>query len=115
MKFLLLIHNDHAELMAGLPPEREAAYTAAHGALIGDLMASGEFIDTNELDIATAKQVRVDAAGTASITDGPFTEAREIVGGYYLVDVADMNRATAIAARLAEARYSPVEVRQLLH
>ncbi|ROQ37257.1 hypothetical protein EDF46_2713 [Frondihabitans sp. PhB188] len=68
MKFLLLIHNDHAELVAGLPPEREAAYTAAHGALIGDLMASGEFIDTNELD------------------------------------VADTDRATAIAARLAEAR-----------
>ena len=48
-------------------------------------------------------------------TDGPFIEAKEWVGGFYLVDCASIDRAVEIAGRFVEARYSPVEVRQLVH
>lgn len=115
MKYLLLIHNELAGLLDGLPAEQRDAYDRAHGALLADLAASGELVDSNELDIPTARLVRVDADGSVVVTDGPFTEGREITGGYYLVDVVDEARATAIAARLAEARYSPVELRLLMH
>jgi hypothetical protein len=47
--------------------------------------------------------------------DGPFCESKEWVGGYYVVDVTDIERAIEIAGRFVEARFSPVEVRRLVH
>jgi hypothetical protein len=50
--------------------------------------------------------------GVPAVTDGPFTESKEVLAGYYLLDCT-LERATELAARLPEARYSPVEVRAL--
>jgi hypothetical protein len=79
-----------------------------------ELTASGELVDSNELGVPGARVVRT-GGGVTRVTDGPFTEGKEIVGGYYLVDCASIDRAIEIASRFVEARYTPIEVRPLLH
>jgi hypothetical protein len=111
MKYMILIHSStemETTLAAGLDQELEAT----HGAIIGELRASGEFIDTSELDLTAAKVVRT--GDGLSVTEGPFAETAEWVGGYYLVDCASMERVVEIAARFVEARYAAVEVRALV-
>lgn len=85
----------------------------AHGLLLRDLTESGELIGSEGLTTIGARTVRM-SAGQPIVTDGPFTEAKEVLAGYYLVDCADLDRATEIAARLPEARFDPIEVRALM-
>ncbi|WP_431278589.1 YciI family protein [Leifsonia poae] len=116
MRFQILIYNN-AEfddaLENGLKPELDEA----HRSVLTELSASGELVDSNELSTDEAVVVRVDPAkpGSRITTDGPYSEAKEWVGGYYVVDVESIDRAIDIAARFVEARYSPIEVRQLVH
>lgn len=113
MRFMILIHsNETAEAVwaSGDDPALEAT----HGALIAELSASGELVDTNELDTEHVTVIG-HHDGSPVTTRGPFTEGTEYVGGYYIVDVADHDRAVAIAGRFAEANYSPIEVRRLMH
>ncbi|BDZ52170.1 hypothetical protein GCM10025867_44110 [Frondihabitans sucicola] len=113
MKYLLLIHNTAAgdaslESHLGEPGDRDQA----HARLCAELSASGELLDTSALEYDRTL-VRGGADGPRAVTDGPFTEAREIVGGYYLVDVASLDRAVEIAGRFVESRFAPVEIRAL--
>jgi hypothetical protein len=85
----------------------------AHGAVIKELTASGELVANQALTTADARVVRV-SGGVPAITDGPFTEAKEVLAGYYLVDCATLERAVAIAGRLPEAPFSPIEVRRVM-
>jgi hypothetical protein len=86
----------------------------AHRGVLEDLQASGELVDSNELDQNDATVIGT-YRGTPIVTRGPFTEGTEIIGGYYIVDVADRERAVEIAGRLAEARFSPIEIRRMMH
>lgn len=86
----------------------------AHGAIHVELQESGELVDSNELDQEDATVIGT-YRGKPITTRGPFTEGAEIVGGYYIVDVVDRDRALEIAGRLAETRFSPVEIRRLMH
>jgi hypothetical protein len=113
MKYMLLIHGNR-EGWSALTEEDGARIHSAHSALIHDLTESGELISTNEFDLDTAKIMRTEA-GRPVVTDGPFVEVKEILAGYYLVDVADQDRALDIAARLAEGDFSLTEVRRLVH
>ncbi|MDQ1556144.1 MAG: hypothetical protein QOI02_1146, partial [Actinomycetota bacterium] len=76
------------------------------------LVASGEFIDSNQLSVSSAQVVRV-SGGVPAVTDGPFTEIKEILAGYYLVECASRERAAQIAGQFVEARFAPIEVRQV--
>lgn len=114
MKYLILIHNELATIDR-IPEGLMAEYDRVHAEVIAELTASGELLQTDELEVPTAKLVRTDATGAVAVTDGPFTEGREITGGYYLVDVDTAERATTIAGRFVEARFAPVEVRRLVH
>jgi hypothetical protein len=111
MKYLLSIYGSPA-VWDALTDEDIAERDRTHAAVIGDLRASGELIDTRQLD-DVGKVVRT-FHGVASVTDGPFTEAKEMVGGFYLVEVANEQRAIEIAARFTEAEYAPIEVRPLV-
>ncbi|GAA3115876.1 YciI family protein [Kribbella aluminosa] len=82
-----------------------------HHQLSAELKASGELVDGIGLTTVNARVVRVHD-GVPAVTDGPFTEAKEVLAGYYVVDCADLERATEIAARLPEAPYSPIEIRE---
>ena len=110
MKFMLMIYGtDQAWDEAG----REECYVESAG-VARDLHEKGKFLATAPLHSAvTAKSVRV-RAGKAQVTDGPFAETREQLGGFFLIDAADEAEALEIAARIPGARVGTVEVRQVL-
>ncbi len=110
---MILIHSNDTAETAWADGEK-ATLDATHEALIGDLMASGELVDTNELDVTDVAVVG-HHDGTPVAMRGPFTEGTEWIGGYYIVDVADKERAVEIAGRLAENKYSPIEIRRIMH
>lgn len=112
MKYMLLIYGNH-EFWDGLPKEGYDAVIRAHESLIDELTASGELVGNAGLTTIDARTVRV-RDGVPAVTDGPFTEAKEVLAGYYLVDCASLDRATEIAAKVPEAPYCPVEVRAVM-
>ncbi len=109
MKYLLLIYFDEAWGRLA-PAERQQIYWE-QSRLSEQLTASGQYLGGNPLHPAsTATSVRV-RDGQRLLTDGPFAETREQLGGYMLIDVKDLDEALAIAARGAVARVGTVEVR----
>jgi hypothetical protein len=110
MKYLLLIYMEEHALSAA---EREDCY-AESTRLCNDLVARRQFLSANPLQpVKTATSVRV-RDGQRLITDGPFAETREQLGGYFLVDAADLDEAIGIAARIPGARKGTVEVRPIV-
>ncbi len=113
MRYMILIHsNDTAE--AAWDGGEKSVLDATHGALIGELMASGELVDMNELDMEDV-MFTGRHNGKPVTSRGPFTEGTEWIGGYYIIEVADSERAREIAGRLAENKYSPIEIRRIMH
>src|SRR6476661_11098290 len=93
--------------------EREACYVKSAG-LARDLHAAGQFVSANPLQpVSTAKSVRR-REGKRLITDGPFAETREHLGGYFLIDAPNLDDAIGVAARIPAAAWGTVEVRPLL-
>ena len=90
------------------------ALDATHSAVYDELTASNELVDANELDTENVTVIG-HHRGQPVTTRGPFTEGTEYIGGYYLVDVASHERAVEIAGTFAEVKYSPIEVRRLMH
>lgn len=111
MKYLLLIHLNHEGIDSVIAPNIDKVMEA-HNAVARELTESGELVETNELRPTGSRIVRTQD-GEALVTDGPFTEGREWVAGYYIVDCVSVDRATEIAARLVEASVAPVEVRPI--
>lgn len=110
MKYMLLIY---AAEDAWTDAERQDCY-AASTELAQELHTSGKFLGASPLQpVATATCVRVRNARPL-ITDGPFTEAREQLGGYFLVEARDLDEALAIAARIPGAAKGTVEVRPVV-
>jgi len=115
MKFLLLLHNNPAVLEA-LAPEDQQRLMDGHAAFIAAVQNSGELVVTQALaDPAQTAVVRIHN-GVPAVTDGPFVEAKEFLGGYYLVDVADRDRAIELAGQIPDASIEGlrVEVRQIM-
>jgi hypothetical protein len=92
---------------------RDACYEEST-ALAHDLRASGQYVAASPLQPTwTATSVRV-RKGERLVTDGPFAETREQLGGYYLVDVKDVDEAIAVAGRIPMAREGTVEIRPVV-
>ncbi len=110
MRYMLLIYFEEGALEE---PEREACYRESI-ALAHELRAGGRYLAAAPLEpTSTATSVRV-RGGKRFVTDGPFAETREQLGGYYLVDAADLDEAIAIAARIPMARKGTVEIRPVI-
>lgn len=110
MKYMLLVY---AEENAWTDDERQHCYVESTE-LTQELNARGQYVAANPLQsVATATSVRV-RNGKSLVTDGPFAETREQLGGYFLVEAADLNEAIAIAGRIPAARKGTVEVRPVL-
>jgi hypothetical protein len=110
MKYMLLIYTDEKSYVSG---EREECYVESTR-LTHELHASGQYVAAAPLQpVATAASVRV-RDGKQVVTDGPFAETREQLGGYFLVEARDLNEAIRIAARIPGARKGTVEVRPVL-
>jgi hypothetical protein len=110
MKYLLLIYMDEKAMDQA---EREQCYGDSTQ-LCHDLAAKGQFLGANPVHpVATATSVRV-RNGKRLVTDGPFAETREQLGGYFLVDAKNLDEAIAVAARIPGARKGTVEVRPVI-
>jgi hypothetical protein len=114
MKYLALIYASETADMAATPGERRAmndAYVAYEGWLKGQpgKRLAGEAL----LPSKTAKTIRV-RDGKTTVTDGPFAETKEHLGGFYLYDAKDLAEALELAGRIPGARRGCVEVRQVM-
>jgi hypothetical protein len=116
MKYVLMIQVPE-DLLESLSESERQAFDNAHRGLQADTQASGELLSTHQLgDIAHTTTVR-SVAGQPTITDGPYTEMKEFLGGYYLFDVDSQDRAIELASRLPEARIDgcAIEVRPVMY
>ena len=110
MQYMLLVYLAEQALNE---TEREHCYTESTE-LTQQLAASGHFLAAAPLHpTSTATSVRV-REGKPMITDGPFAETREQLGGYFLVEAADLDEALGIASRIPGARIGTVEVRPVV-
>jgi hypothetical protein len=110
MKYILLIYHDEDSWNRLTEVERENIY-AEYRQLIEELKSSGKFLFGNQLE-ATGQSVRV-RDGQTLVTDGPFAETREQVGGFFMIEADSLNEANSIAARIPSARTGTIEVRPL--
>ena len=110
MKYLLLVYMTENAINES---EREQCYKDSTQ-LCHDLKAAGQFITASPLQpVSTATSVRI-RESKRLVTDGPFAETREHLGGYYLVDARDLDEAIGIAARIPGARWGTIEVRPVI-
>ncbi|MFH0344181.1 MAG: YciI family protein [Chromatiales bacterium] len=110
MKYMLLIYLDELALSE---TEREACYEESTQ-LAKQIKSSGQYLAANPLhptSMATSVRVR---DGKRFVTDGPFAETREQLGGYFLIDARDLDEAIGVAARIPMARKGTVEVRPVI-
>lgn len=115
MQYLLLIYQTEKAWDALTEAERGQAF-ADYMKFTNDIKASGHFRAGDALQpISTATSVRV-RNGKTQTTDGPFAETREQLGGYYLIEAADLDEATKIAARIPDARIGDgvIEIRPVM-
>jgi hypothetical protein len=110
MKYMLLIYFDEQALSE---TERQACYVESTQ-LAHEIKASGQYLAANPLHpTAMATTVRV-RDGKRFVTDGPFAETREQLGGYFLIDAKHLDEAISIAARIPMAHKGTVEVRPVV-
>lgn len=110
MKYLLLIYMGENAMSES---EREQCYKDSTQ-LCHDLKANDQFISASPLQpIATATSVRI-REGKRMVTDGPFAETREQLGGYFLIDAKDLDAAIAVASKIPAAKKGTVEIRPVL-
>jgi hypothetical protein len=112
MQFLLLIY-DQEQRYAAFTQADHAAETQAYNAFgqqFGSSIRGGNALQATP----TAKTVRV-RGGKELVTDGPFAETKEQLGGYYLIEAPDEAAAIAVAAKIPAALHGSVEVRPIMH
>jgi hypothetical protein len=111
MKYMLLIFTDPA---AWADPAEGQKMHGEYMKFTDQIVESGELVAGEPLqgpDVATSVRVR---DGKVSTTDGPFIETKEHLGGFYVVDVKDLDRAIELAAQIPDSRSGVVEVRPIM-
>jgi len=110
MKYMLLVYLDE---QAMTDEEREHCYVES-AQLTQDLSAKGQYLGAGPLHpVATATSIRV-RDGRRVVTDGPFAETREQLGGYYLIEAKDLDEAIGIAERIPPVTVGTIEIRPVM-
>jgi len=110
MKYMLLVYLSEQALSDG---ERQECYVKS-ARLAQDLSDNGNYVSAGPLHpVATATSVRI-REGKRLVTDGPFAETREQLGGYYLIEAKNLDEAISIAERIPVANVGTIEIRPVL-
>jgi len=110
MKYMLLVYMNE---QAMTDEERAHCYVES-AQLTQELNANGQYLAAGPLHpVATATSVRV-REGKRVVTDGPFAETREQLGGYYVIEAKDLDEAISIAERIPPAKYGTIEIRPVM-
>jgi hypothetical protein len=113
MKFILLIYQNEEGWNDITETERLQIY-GEYRKLREKLISRGQFLDGSQLQLTTtASSIRI-RDGKELVTDGPFAETHEQLGGYFLIDVNNLDEAIAVAKQIPSARMGTVEVRSLV-
>jgi hypothetical protein len=110
---MCLIYDDET-VWQNMPEDERNTVYGQYTAFTESIRESGNYVAGDALQpTATATTVRV-RNGETLVTDGPFAETKEQLGGYYLIEAKDVDEALAIAGRIPSARYGSIEVRPLM-
>ena len=112
MKYILLVHHSE-DVLNALGEDERARMLEESVQLCNQLHQNGQYFDAAPLHpsaMSTSVKVR---DGQSLVTDGPFAETREQLGGYFLVDASDLDEAISIARRIPGGRIGTVEIRQV--
>jgi len=113
MQYLLLIHDDEAH-WGDMPEDERNAIYGEYTKYTEDLQSRGILLGANQLQPSgTATVVHVEDGKTLT-TDGPFAETKEVLGGYYLIDVDTLDEALEWGAKIPGATYGTIEVRPVV-
>lgn len=113
MKYMLLIHDDE-KAWARIGEAERQRIMGEYRQFTEQVKTSGHYVGGSQLQATSAAtSVRV-RDGKRLVTDGPFAETSEQLGGYYLVEARDLDEAIALAARIPSARTGTIEVRPLV-
>ena len=112
MQYLLMMTSDEA-VWDGFSPDQQQHIIQRHGALADELKAKNKFVGSNRLGAgADAKTLRSNGKEVV-VTDGPFTETKEVMGGYYVIDADSIEEAVAWAKWVPPECFISIEVRPL--
>lgn len=113
MQYLLLIYTAETGADAAVDDEAMATELAAYAAFSRDTRERNQFVAGEALEpTSTATSVRV-RNGQIAVTDGPFAETKEALGGFYLLECADLDEAIEMAAKIPSAQRGTIEVRPI--
>jgi hypothetical protein len=113
MQYMLLIYDDE-QAWASLPEAERNGMFAEYGAFTKELQDKGALVAGDQLQpTGSATTVRI-RKGDELVTDGPFAETKEQLGGYYLIEAESVDEALEWAAKIPSARYGSIEVRPLV-
>jgi hypothetical protein len=113
MQYMCLIYDDEGT-WGSMPEDERNTVFNEYGTFTESIKESGNYVAGDALQpTSTATTVRV-RGGETLVTDGPFAETKEQLGGYYLVEAKDVDEALKIAARIPSARYGSIEVRPVV-
>ncbi len=114
MQYMLLLNETEGEFAQRNHPEHAQTYWGGWNAFIGAMAQAGVIVNGDGLHgPQTATTVRV-RDGKRLVQDGPFADTKEQLGGYFVIEVADLDAALAWAARAPSASYASVEVRPVM-
>ena len=113
MRYMLLIHSDE-KAWGAMSPEQAAGAMAAYIAYGDALRKAGKYVDSYQLQpTSSAKCVHVEGAHKG-VSDGPFADTKEALGGYYLIESSDIAEAADWAAKCPGASHGAIEVRPVV-
>jgi len=113
MQYLLMIHDDEAKF-GRMSEQEKRDLLAAYMDFSAAVRESGVYVGSNRLSpVSTAATVRI-RDGEQVVTDGPFAETKEQLGGYYLIDTETLDEALEWAARIPSAQTGSIEVRPIM-
>ena len=113
MKYMLLIYDD-TTVWERFSDGQKQQGMELYMRFTNEIKTSGKYISSNQLQPASAATSIRQRDGKRLVTDGPYAETKEQLGGYYLIEARDLDEAIAIAERVPSAKWGVVEVRPVV-